>query len=507
MRRIFFFNNIVTVICFASIFPQKTFLYQARANPITCKKDNVFAPLAEIPLKQSDVCFSSRWRRPQNANDPYDTIQMAKVFFATRIDWIYTYDKSFIQQLKTNDWPISAALNANLPDLDRETYQEGRMVTRTGEPICPPWMTWEPKPYGGCANAPEYFQNLLERAKRLIEAGADSIQFDDPSMNQGALGWGGGGCFCVHCVEGFKDYLKSNVSKSKLHSFGIEDVNGFSYRDFLNQGGNNPELESFWKSFQKESVRRFWVRLRNQLFEKYGRHILTSSNNFDISWETPYDLFDFGMCELPKRSFAPEIIYDRLQAAFSEGRKQIITIHSDDVKMNQICVATIYACGANPIVPWDVWIEGHRRFFGKPEDFAPLFAFVRANADCFDDFKAVAAGGKGKPNPDIVCSDPETIMVVRKKPRHAKTVVHLVRWGTDRMPVQLTIAKSIVSYQIRQARLLKPTAFSEDKLQETQQTHDFSKWSQTVTLTAKKENATICIKPIEFDVWAIVILD
>ena len=72
------------------------------AEKIKYRLSDVAKPL-QRPLgapELDDICFSSRWARPIDSEDPHDTFKAAKLFHATRIDWSYSNDVAFIREVK-----------------------------------------------------------------------------------------------------------------------------------------------------------------------------------------------------------------------------------------------------------------------------------------------------------------------------------------------------------------------------------------------------------------------
>jgi hypothetical protein len=128
--------------------------------------------------RRSDVSLTSRWQHltgmgNANTNKPWlNTDEAERAFLATRVDWVYTTNASFIQHSRL---PIQATINANLPDTfdGPETFEIGRIRNLYGERITAPWMsTFKPVPYYGCVNNPDYVKLERERALRLWSEGA-----------------------------------------------------------------------------------------------------------------------------------------------------------------------------------------------------------------------------------------------------------------------------------------------------------------------------------------------
>ena len=377
--------------------------YNMATAKTVCDVAKVVVRAAGAP-RDSDVCFSPRWRRPRDADDPYDTFRDAKAFHATRLDWVYTTDPSWIAQCKQRGYWFTGSLNTILVDAPgKPTRDRGRILDKDGNRVAAPWMRkWAQPGYWGCANSPEYRQTFLAHAKILIDGGIDAIQMDDPVINYGAVRWGG--CYCVYCLKKAEAQGKS--------------------------------LPADMQAFQADSVREFYAAVRKELDAYAKRRIPWSSNNYDGNMGFPYDLFDYGTAELPPGSAKPDQLYRKLWAAAQSGRQQVYTFVSTDVAMTRRVIATAYACGGHIIVPYDVYNGSKPRIFGKPKEYADLYGFVRAMASSLDGFEDAAAFGKGieearyAARPPVQVDVPDVYAMVRAQPGKAAgaVAIHLVDW-------------------------------------------------------------------------------
>ncbi len=405
--------------------------------------------------RASDVCMRSLGIHPRNAKDRRDTLEAARDFGVTHIVWIYTTDKGFIAKCNGMGIRVSVALNTILTDgPGLRTRKRGRIEDVDGKLVCAPWMkSWNG--IWGCANSPEYADIFLAYAKRCVDAGADTLQVDDPAMNGHAVKWGA--CFCEHCVSGFREWLKRNVKPAELEKLGIADADAFDYRAYVKGGGKSRKLHGLFERFQREATRGFFSAFRKKIDEHAGRRVVLSSNNFAGRWSTPYDLFDFGIAEMPARDAHPVTIRQRILDATRRGKTQLFTMpkphgrafQPSDVALTRKAVATAYACGGHVLVPWDIYMGGQPRYFGTPAQYAGLFAFVRENSKLFDGYEDAFAVGKGIKDPRFRAQPPVTILggpevyafarAVPGKPK-APVVVHLVEWGKEAKPFKVALA-------------------------------------------------------------------
>jgi hypothetical protein len=434
--------------------------------------------------KYSDVCFSSRWIHPKGKDDPHDSLKAAEAFHATRFDWAYITDKEFIKEIKHRGLTFCPATNTSafVGDL-RPKQKRGRIVDLGGNIVTAPWMRMWKHSSWGCVNSPDYRESYLARLKQYADLGADAIQTDDPGNNWTATKWGA--CFCKYCMTRFNCYLKINMKAKELVALGIEDVDRFSYADYLRRQ-NAPVGDAFSKwdggklkehfvEFQRRSVEEFYRTMWSALNEHAGRHVPISCNNYAGRWTFPYHLFDFGVAELPHREATAGRIRAILMEARVRSKAQVFTFVSTDVHETRRVIATCYANGGHVIVPWDVYLkstpEGSDRYFGKPEEYADLYAFVRRFARYFDDYEDAAAFGAGisadrhAALPLIVEEADDVLAFARVRPARADApiVVHLINTGDASRSFVLTWRKAAF-FQERSIRAewLRPGAQSEE---------------------------------------------
>lgn len=301
----------------------------------------------------SAVCFSSRWRHPASAKDPHDTFQAAADFHATGFYWISGDSRAWFEEINRRGYPFQGWLSTILPDkLFGNTRQKGRILDAKGNLVTGPWMLAF-QGWWGCMNSPEYRAVYLDYVKMYIDAGADSLQMDDPGENYTAVQWGG--CYCPHCKE----------KAARL-------------------GKSPPEI-------QKESTEEFYRWICREIDVYAKRHVPFSCNSrpgdkyfFDFA-------FDFGLAELADGHARPEALYRAVRDAEQRGKAQMFTYVSRSLARTRAAIALAYACGAQIIVPWDVYIAtGAPRYFGKPEEYADLYGFPRAAARYLDGYEDAA---------------------------------------------------------------------------------------------------------------------
>ena len=196
---------------------------------------------------RSDVVFTSR--SPRYVPDPVEhltTWEAMRAFNATRLDWVYTTNASFIREAHASGMSVvTPAMNANLPDPGGSvlsgTHTIGRCKNIHNQSLSAPWMPpgqFKPgSPNFGCVNAPEYRAIAFNYADALLAAGGDAIQHDDAAMNGEAVSWKNGnpsdsGCYCDHCMSKFTKKMLVALNASERDAFGMRDQS-WSYRDWL----------------------------------------------------------------------------------------------------------------------------------------------------------------------------------------------------------------------------------------------------------------------------------
>ncbi len=386
----------------------------------------------------SDVIMRSLRIHPTKPGDPHDTLAAARAFHVTRLEWVYASPEE-IRRLRGDGLFIGASVNSLYRRKDAPAGDHtGWCVDRAGNRVTAPWMkNWDV--YWGCVNSPEFRDYFLSQALDLLRAGAHALQTDDPAMNQGAVNWGG--CFCTHCMRGFRAYLKEEAGGDALAEWGIADLDGFDYGAYLDAHGEAPkQLAQRFAAFQTASTRAFHRDIHAAIDTALGRHVARSSNNGFSRWDTPYDLFDYGMGEVHPQHLSVPDMHAAIARSRALGKMQVYTAPKPvpEPALVRKCIASVYALGGVMMAPWDVYQGDAPRYFGQPQDFADLFAFVRANAERLDGYEEAAVLGPDISVPEGLAAYPVTLpedrqvyAFFRARPGEATApvVVHLVDWS------------------------------------------------------------------------------
>ncbi len=483
--------------------------------------------------KASDIIMRSLNIRPSSPGDPHDTLKALDDFHVTRLEWAYINDPAFIAKVKAQGCVFGGAVAApsysKLSD-DPNWFEKTVIKNLDGEPIIAPWKrAWKPTLWG-CVNVPELERGYLEYLKRYIDAGAEVMQRDEPRANLLAVSWGG--CFCEHCMTGFRAWLAANTTREQRDAAGVEAIETFHYREHL-RAQNAPAGDAFGKwdggqlkewfvAFQEDSTLAFHERMRAAIDAYAGRRVPISCNNGAHRWEKVELLFDWAFGELSYGRATAVQIYDAMRAAHSHGRRQVVTMPKsskwettpDLVARTRRTMAMAYACGGHCMVPWDTYMPGDTpRYFGTPGQYADLSAFIRANALVMDGYEEAAAFGKGieddrfgdAPPVEIVGSE-AVFAVVRVVPGDTSkpVAVHLIDWSDTPGPlvIRLNAARFWDDRPVL-AELRTPAPYDRGAHVTAEETGDFSALVETVAVTPEP-GGTVRLPAIE--PWGILVL-
>lgn len=449
----------------------------------------------------SDVTIRSLNFRPMDKNDPHDSLDAMTAFHATRLEWVYLRfndkEKILIDQVKEMGRVFGTTGNSNLsveielaPGREYIAYS---MLDINGEPIIVEHSRhWAIPMYPGCVNNPSFTKRDLEYYLKNVDYGTQTIQRDDPG-GQYYYALSGQGCFCEFCMKDFCKYLKKHMPEDQLKEQGINSLENFHYgnwlrsRGFVNEGKftNNP-LKNYFVDFQMQSIVQFYKDIRTAINIHAKQYIPFSCNNTSYQrWDEDfYHCFDFAISELMVKSAEPVHIYERSQKARSLGKIQVFgspkTLgkeysHGYLTELKRKVIATTYAVGALSRVPWDIFEQtkdGKGRYFGKPENYADLYGFVRANDRYLSGYQDAGAFGPGlnetrygSETPIRFLYAPEkTYAFIRSVPldQDAPVVIHLVNWSENQNAFEIELQNDNFFPSSRlDIKLIRPVAYNQ----------------------------------------------
>ena len=435
--------------------------------------------------RASAVCMRSLRPRPINPRDSHDTLSAIRRFHVTRLEWTYGDDAAFIRKVHDLGVEFGGAINAG-SYAGPQTPWDWNVIGSEAQRLVPSWMRQWPRPNPwGCANNPEFREGHVRAALAAVQAGADLLHRDEPGQNRWAADWGG--CFCRHCLAGFRTWLAEHADQAELEKLGVVDLSSFDYGSYCRSRGapsgdafpkwqGDPLLAHF-RQFQIDSSVAFNHWWREELNRRVGRPIAVSCNNGARRW-TPIELaFDYCIGELRRNHATPARLYAVMQTARSQGRTQSVTMPLDGndtpesagwVAVTRRTIATMYALGSHIEMPWDTFLPApsHRRYFGRPENYADLTAFVRGIADHLDGHSEAFAGGCGvvdkrweRQLPVSLPASDGVFVTIRTRPGDddAPLVMHLIDWRETPEPFVLTVDRpAFFGAAGLTARLLRP---------------------------------------------------
>ncbi|MCC7491210.1 MAG: chitobiase/beta-hexosaminidase C-terminal domain-containing protein [Fimbriimonadaceae bacterium] len=428
----------------------------------------------------SAVCFSSRWKRPINAQDPHDTFQAAAAFHATGFWWCNGPNGDYFRDIVRRGYSCQGWLATILPDtLWGNTRQQGRILDAQGELVTGPWMR-SFKGWWGCVNSPEWRRVYLDYIKAYLDAGCTSLQMDDPGQNAAAVAWGG--CYCPHC----------RAKAARL--------------------GQQP------REIQEPSTHEFYREMRRAMNEYAGRHVPWSCNA--APGERPFypDIFDFGLRELAEHEARPARLHATLSAVEQLGKGLLFTLVSRDRRLTRGAIATAYALGTQVVVPWDVYIATDApRQFGEPADYADLYGLARGAAAYLDGYtEAALIRPLPGPAPDAALpvtvtggsADLAVFVRAQRGQADAPVVIHLV--DPSEAPQACTVRlhpARLFGRRGARIELLRPAPYDAAAHARAEQTKDFaplvqrtvlaSGFNPTLDLPAPTPWAMLVISPLE----------
>ena len=368
----------------------------------------------------SDVIATSRSVHYARDHGTYTTWGAMAAFEATRLDWVYNTNASFVTAAhEDHDLEITLAMNPQCADGPHANPSDpntiGRVLNIHGERLVAPWMrSWNPPHrYYGCVNAPEYLNIAMDFGAELLHLGSDGVQHDDPGSNYESTLWNRGdptvsGCYCQHCMSGFTSALSRNLSAASRAALNITDE--FNYKALLLQeawNGTNPTvvaLRPLFVAYQANVTKTYLRTLKSHLDATAAalptpRTTALSCNKGQGGWAMTMAC-DFILGELAAKDATPE----GLEAFFTpqpagmlpHGKSQVMTMPK---MSNATLVATeafevlirtatayAYALGTALVVPWDIYLPTPEatRYYGTVAQYGDIFGFVRQHAALLD---------------------------------------------------------------------------------------------------------------------------
>jgi hypothetical protein len=278
-------------------------------------------------------------------------------------------------------------------------------------------------PYFFCTNSPAYRHYLMYQLRRVMQAGTDWLMIDSAIPTIASLNARYGGCFCQHCMSGFREFLRDKLSAADLTSWGIADLESFNYREYLLARGYSDEryraeilafppviaLAREYFDFQWKEV--------NSLFRAFKRYAQEFGDDVPMSSNSPFywaefmyavDAHDFYTNEMqylpPEDEILPIDPVYTFKLADALGRLLAITgvprafepcRLNDRPRHIRLWIAQAYAHGHVFMAPDKMWTlrfagEPDRWYHSNPGDYETIYHFIRDYPELFDGYQSVA---------------------------------------------------------------------------------------------------------------------
>lgn len=386
------------------------------------------AATPKIPpaLKRSDVVFRGQsWVGPK----------LYRTYGTSRIAWAgrpFTDDPKQIERFRRwiepahklgIRWSASICFVTQLyPFIDAdERFLETVCVDLSGKRITAPWL-WDHRHKGHpyywcCSNSPRYRQFLRDNKTRLAACfGADGLHIDGAQGSAGAIRLGG--CFCQHCMAGFREFLKQNASPDRLKQFGIEDLDHFDYGTFLRERGVTVgDFNKSWRDIpladefqvcQHKAAAALVRELGDHAERLLGRPLIRSVNipvteplSFLFAPHVSYFCAEVGQYARYDRPMANTVFVYKVAdalgkglACMAHGGEWAYIAEHKLPGLVRTWIAQAYAFGQCFMCPVSQWAtnkkKGSHIYSSKPEEYAHLYQFVRQHAVLFDDYDEAA---------------------------------------------------------------------------------------------------------------------
>ena len=277
-----------------------------------------------------------------------------------------------------------------------DRWEEGIALDINGDPIQPPWLLdfdYKGIPlYWCCTNRPLFREYILHRVRQTIGGGAQGLHIDDHLGSAATVHHGG--CFCPDCRELFPQWL-SNLDGASLAELG-------------HTVGSDLPKSLLYNAFQLDSARAFMQEIRNYARSLTDQPLPISANSY-LSYHphsTDYDILDFFSSEVPQEgesnwlSDLPIVAYrlaealDRPLAATASGGDWAHIKASGNDALVRNWIAQAYAAGQFFMAPHRQWCHtpelGTHWYDGPQELFAPLYQWIRSNADRLNGYDTLA---------------------------------------------------------------------------------------------------------------------
>lgn len=375
----------------------------------------------------------------------------AKAFHITRADWSYIKDPEYIKRIHHFGWTFQGTMNAVTHNVEHAKHD------KNGKPMLDHFG--KAGRYWADNDNKSYRQWYLNQLKAWSDAGADSIQRDEPTTAQ----------------------------RTPI-----------------------PDAARFFKDIHAKFDRQL------------GRHMPMSCNLswngsvFGGKGEPVTMLFDFGMAEMSRDKVKPEFLLRVSRDACRRGKAMVYTSHQNlGIPTYRLAIAGCYATGMHFLVPWDQFAGVNKpRVFSRPEELADLYGFVRANARYLDGYEDVAATGCrlknsycGKTPALNIDAAPKVSAFVRARPGDdtAPVVVHLIDWGKQPSPFVIKLrSRAFFASGAVAITLHIPVRYDARLHKKTEESQTYALLSRDIVLPTTPQDDWIVVEIPALQPWGIL---
>lgn len=338
-----------------------------------------------------------------------------------------------------------------------------------GNPIEVSWLFdhthRDMKTYFGCTNHPAFREHSRQQVRRAMSGGADGLHIDDHlGVAQAATASGGG--LCDYCIAGFREYLKKHATPEQLAKAGVRILDDFDYRDvirkfaktrgeYMKVQGTIPLMDLF-RQYHLEAAAGFVRELHKVGEEAAGHPILLSANAClpEKRHAVVVTYLTHVVCEAHfnarQGTAKPDDAIAAFEMARSLGKPIAVTAYGWDwshikaknaVELVRFWIALTYANGQWFMVPhpqrqWCFNNELGTHWYQAPiEAFAPVYQFIRKNAQWFDGFDPIDTAE--------VNTQANVLSTARRKGQSGPIVLHILNRDYDAEADRMRPAKGV----------------------------------------------------------------
>lgn len=310
-------------------------------------------------IRHSDSDMVSWYPPGQHTLDPKDFRKWGATLVTWGLDTVFTGTENVPQPLSE---VVKAArdggVRAYLANLDMCSAQPWNLAKTPelceaiardvdGNGLVVPWFpaVADGVPaYEGCLNNPVYQENVRERVREAKAAGCKGLHVDCANGVMGVFRRHGG-CFCKHCMEGFKKSVVQKYSRQQLSAAGIHDIDSWDFAAEVKRAASTKEqlvkmtrngqierqipLFGDYRAFLNQSYVD-WLEELGQLTKQLGGPDAGFSINHGRvePWLTVSSFADFFTCEMrhhTERRLIPSSIIGQYRAAESLDKMLSVT--------------------------------------------------------------------------------------------------------------------------------------------------------------------------------------